>query len=80
MKKSVFMLIAMVLTMLMAVGCGGEKQEKKAEYKPTVKKVVASYVQSPLNVPSIVQKERKSFEEAYKAYNLPFEYSTITLF
>lgn len=78
MKKSVFMLIAMVLTMLLVVGCSGEKQEKKAEYKPTVKKVVATYVQAPLNVPSIVQKERKSFEEAYKAYNLPFEYSTIT--
>ncbi|MCQ2373045.1 MAG: aliphatic sulfonate ABC transporter substrate-binding protein [Phascolarctobacterium sp.] len=78
MKKSVFMLIAMVLTLLLVVGCGGEKQEKKAEYKPTVKKVVATYVQAPLNVPSIVQKERKSFEDAYKAYNLPFEYSTIT--
>ena len=79
MKKSVLALCAMVLTMLLMVGCGGEsKQEKKEAYKPTVKKVVMTYVQAPLNVPSIVEKERKSFEEAYKSFNLPFEYSTIT--
>lgn len=79
MKKRSLSLVAMAAAMLLLVGCGGNaKQEKKAEYKPTVKKVVATYVQAPLNVPSIVQKERKSFEEAYKAYNLPFEYSTIT--
>ena len=55
-----------------------QKEEKKEAYKPTVKKVVMTYVQAPLNVPSIVEKERKSFEEAYKPFNLPFEYSTIT--
>lgn len=78
MKKYLLMLGVAAMTMLL-VGCSGNaKPEKKEAYKPTVKKVVATYVQAPLNVPSIVQKERKSFEEAYKAYNLPFEYSTIT--
>lgn len=78
MKKNVLVLMAMVMTLLLLVGCGADKQEKKAEYRPTVKKVVMTYVQAPLNVPSIVEKERKSFEEAYKPFNLPFEYSTIT--
>lgn len=78
MKKCLLLLLSVMLTVLM-FGCGGNaKPEKKEAYKPTVKKVVATYVQAPLNVPSIVQKERKSFEEAYKTYGLPFEYSTIT--
>lgn len=77
MKKRLYWLVAMAMTLLLMVGCGG-KQEKKEAYKPTVKKVVATYVQAPLNVPSIVEKEKKSFEDAYKAFNLPFEYSTIT--
>lgn len=77
MKKRLYWLVAMAMTLLLMVGCGG-KQKKKEAYKPTVKKVVATYVQAPLNVPSIVEKEKKSFEDAYKAFNLPFEYSTIT--
>lgn len=79
MKKCLLLLMAAVMTMLLLAGCGGNaKPEKKEAYKPTVKKVVATYVQAPLNVPSIVEKERKSFEEAYKPFSLPFEYSTIT--
>jgi len=79
MKKCLLMLMATVMTMLLVAGCSSSsKQEKKEAYKPTVKKVVATYVQAPLNVPSIIEKERKSFEEAYKPFNLPFEYSTIT--
>lgn len=79
MKKIIFGIVAMLMTVLLLGGCGGSpKKENKEAYKPTVKKVVATYVQAPLNVPSIVAKEQKSFEEAYKNYKLPFEYSTIT--
>lgn len=79
MKKCLVILMAMIMAMLFLTGCGNNSaSEKKENYKPTVKKVVATYVQAPLNVPSIVEKERKSFEEAYKPYKLPFEYSTIT--
>lgn len=76
MKKNLLVALGMLMLALFVItGCGNEEPKTAA---PTVNKVVMTYVQAPLNVPSIVEKERKSFEEAYKAYNLPFEYSTIT--
>lgn len=78
MKKLILMLMATVMTIMLITGCSTSNSDKKEAFKPTVKKVVMTYVQAPLNVPSIVEKERKSFEEAYKQWNLPFEYSTIT--
>ena len=76
-KKYLVLLMSLVMSLLLLAGCGSAPAKKEAA-KPTVKKVVMTYVQAPLNVPSIVEKERKSFEEAFKAKNLPFEYSTIT--
>ncbi len=76
MKKNLLVALGMLLlTLFVITGCGQEEQKPAT---PAVNKVVMTYVQAPLNVPSIVEKERKSFEEAYKAYQLPFEYSTIT--
>jgi sulfonate transport system substrate-binding protein len=37
-----------------------------------------TYVKSPLNVPSIVEKTRKSFEAAYSELGLDFAYSELT--
>ena len=76
MRKNLLIALGLLmLALLVLTGCGKEEAKPTA---PTVNKVVMTYVQAPLNVPSIVAKDRKSFEEAYKAYNLPFEYSTIT--
>lgn len=44
----------------------------------TVKKMGFTYVQSPLNVPSIVEKALGSFAEAYKPYGLPVECANLT--
>lgn len=76
MQKKFLVLAATLLTLTLLFGCFGGA-EKKAD-KPSAKKIVMTYVQAPLNVPSIVQKERQSFEKAYKEHGLPFEYSTIT--
>ncbi len=76
MQKKFLVLAATLLTLTLLFGCFGGA-EKKAD-KPSAKKIVMTYVQAPLNVPSIVQKERQSFENAYKEHGLPFEYSTIT--
>lgn len=76
MKKKLLVLAAALLTLGILAGCS-DVGEKKAT-GTTVKKIVMTYVQAPLNVPSIVQKERQSFEKAYREFQLPFEYSTIT--
>ncbi len=46
--------------------------------KFTVDKIALTYVKSPLNVPSIVEKQKGMFAEAFKAYGLPVEYSNLT--
>ncbi len=79
-KFSASVLAALMLGVLLT-GCGGTTKTTSAPAKPaasSVKKIVATYVQSPLNVPSIVEKEQKAFEAAFKAKNIPFAYSTIT--
>lgn len=43
-----------------------------------VDKVVMTYVTSPLNVPSIVEKEQGAFEKAFGEMGLGFEYSDLT--
>lgn len=44
----------------------------------TVDKIGITYVKSPLNVPSIVEKEKGIFSEAFSEYGLPVEYSNLT--
>lgn len=44
----------------------------------SVDKVVMTYVSAPLNVPSIIEKEKGLFEKAYKDLGLDFEYSNLT--
>ena len=48
-----------------------------AASKPTVDKVNMTYVDSPLNVPSILEKEKGMFKEAYEKQGVGFEYSDI---
>ncbi|MEA4891581.1 MAG: NrtA/SsuA/CpmA family ABC transporter substrate-binding protein [Peptococcaceae bacterium] len=44
----------------------------------TVSKIGVTYVKSPLNVPSIVEKEKGIFTEAFSEYGIPVEYSNLT--
>ncbi len=62
---------------LVLSGCGSDKvASEKKEAKPA--HVRATYVKSPLNMPSIIEKQNKTFETLYKDAGIPFEYSTIT--
>lgn len=65
--KKLSVLLVMILAL---VGCSGNKN--------SVDKVVMTYVSSPLNVPSIVEKDKKMFEENYKKDGLEFAYSNLT--
>lgn len=53
-----------------------ESADGKTEF--TVDKIGVTYVKSPLNVPSIVEKEKGFFNETFKEYGLPVEYSNLT--
>ena len=79
-KKGVLGCLSVLMAVGLITGCGQSKSAAPTPKAsaPTVKKVVVTYVQAPLNVPSIVEKGQKSFEKAFKAKNLPMEYSTIT--
>ena len=70
-------LTLLVLTVFLG-GCVQDGPAAGGAYSPTVKKMVTTYVQAPLNVPSIVAKERQSYEKTYKRWNLPFAYANLT--
>ena len=73
MKRAIVILLSvMMLFSLAACGSAGESEGF------TVDTVTMTYVKSPLNVPSIVEKARGSFEEAYAELGLGFAYSDLT--
>lgn len=90
--KRIFSLLLIVAIMVAALaGCAGEEKpvEQSAgsssaaeisETAPefTVNKIGVTYVKSPLNVPSIIEKEKGIFTKAFSEYGLPVEYSNLT--
>ncbi len=71
MKKILSLLLCAALTLALAACAapGGAY---------TVDKVTVTYVQSPLNVPSILEKEQGSLKAKYKEMGLDFAYSDLT--
>ncbi len=66
-----FALIAVLAISVCVTGC---KKSKTF----TTDKVVMTYVSSPLNVPSILEKENSDFQKAFEKLDLGFEYSNLT--
>ena len=79
MKKKLMALLAVgALTLgALVAGCGNDKTAQKAA-APKMDKVSITYVQAPLNVPSIVEKANQSFEKKFKEKGVTAGYSTIT--
>ncbi|WP_281520107.1 ABC transporter substrate-binding protein [Acidaminococcus timonensis] len=79
MKKKLMALLAVgALTLgALVAGCGSDKTAQKAA-APKMDKVSITYVQAPLNVPSIVEKANQSFEKKFKEKGVTAGYSTIT--
>lgn len=67
---SLMLVATMVLTML--TGCGGSKKDTD------LNKMVFTYVTAPLNVPSIVEKEKGIFESVLKGMDIQVEYAELT--
>ncbi|WP_337470263.1 NrtA/SsuA/CpmA family ABC transporter substrate-binding protein, partial [Acidaminococcus fermentans] len=75
-KLSVVLACCLVAAGALAAGCGSDKSAQKTA--PKMDKVSITYVQAPLNIPSIVEKANQSFEKKFKEKNVAASYSTIT--
>lgn len=75
MKKIVSLLLCISMLTLTLAGC---KNKESGSNNFTVDKIMVTYVTAPLNVPSIVEKEKKMFENGFSKYNLPVGYSELT--
>ncbi|WP_085833396.1 ABC transporter substrate-binding protein [Clostridium merdae] len=87
MKRILSILMAATIAAASLSGCGVATTFGKTETSQvtstsspefTVNKIGVTYVKSPLNVPSIVEKEKGIFAKAFEEYNLPVEYSNLT--
>jgi len=74
MKKRVLnLLLAMSMTIGLLAGCANEEEAKELP-----KKLTFTYVTAPLNVPSIVDKEKKVFVNAFEELGIDVEYAELT--
>lgn len=90
MKKFIASLLTGVMALSALAGCASApasssasetsstvaSSEVKKEF--SVDKIAVTYVKAPLNVPSIVEKEKGIFAKTFSEYNLPVEYSNLT--
>ena len=83
MKKWLLSLLAL-LSISVIVACGKDTDSEKNssennnENTYTVDKVQTTYVQSPLNVPSIVEKEKGFLSKSFEEEGIEFGYSNLT--
>ncbi len=72
MKRTIAIILSVM--MLLSLAACGAKQSNQGY---TVDTVTLTYVKSPLNVPSIVEKAQGSFDAAYSELGLGFAYSEL---
>lgn len=78
MKKRIIKIAIFLMAIAMVLGTAGCSNIKTDVLDFTVDKVVMTYVSSPLNVPSIIEKEQGQFGKAFQKLGLGFEYSNLT--
>ncbi|WP_300367151.1 ABC transporter substrate-binding protein, partial [Brachyspira sp.] len=71
-------LIVSLFTILFILSCSRNKTSDNSQTNFNAKKIAVTYVKSPLNVPSIVEKEKMIFSNSFSKYNLPVTYSELT--
>lgn len=73
MKRKIFSLImAACVAAVSLTGCGGSKTEELPE------KLTFTYVTAPLNVPTIIEKEKGIFANAFEDMGITVEYAELT--
>lgn len=71
-KKFLCSILAACMAVTIMTGCGGAKTEALPE------KMVFTYVTAPLNVPSIIEKEKDIFENTFEDMGIEVEYAELT--
>ncbi len=72
MKKRLFALgLAALMAVTALTGCGGSAEE-------TLDKLVFTYVTAPLNVPTIIEKEKSIFADTFADMGIAVEYAELT--
>lgn len=71
-KKFLSLVMAACMAATVFTGCGGAKADALPE------KMVFTYVTAPLNVPSIVEKEKGIFARAFEDMGIAVEYAELT--
>lgn len=72
-KKLLSTIMAACMLALTLTGCGNTSKET-----PALDKLVFTYVTSPLNVPTIIEKEKGIFAETFKDMGIAVEYAELT--
>lgn len=78
MKNKKFFLFFVVLTMIVSVFAGCGNSESGSAKKENPKEINITYVKAPLNVPSIIEKNQKSFENSFGKDNIKVKWHEIT--
>lgn len=76
-KKILSLCMTMLMTTSMFIGCNSANKKEEAK-KNNPKEINLTYVKSPLNVPSILEKEQKSFDKSFEKENIKVKWHEIT--
>ncbi|AKA72272.1 ABC transporter substrate-binding protein [Clostridium scatologenes] len=75
-KLSLLLTAAMITTAL--AGCGGAQKSSNSDSQEKVSNINISYVKSPLNVPSIIEKRKNLFQDEFSKDNIKVTFPEIT--
>lgn len=76
-KKILSLCMTLLITASMFIGCSSANK-KEEEKKDNPKEINLTYVKAPLNVPSILEKEQKSFDKNFEKANIKINWHEIT--
>ena len=79
-NQTMSLCLLLIAALLLITGCGSEPKEPAPAPSPAAPKLTAihsTYVKSPLNIPSILEKRHKTFEDAFQADGVSFTYSDL---
>lgn len=77
MKKNILSILILLMLFPVITGCANRGSDSVSR-DFSVDKIEVTYVKSPLNIPSIVEKEKALFAQTFDKYGLPVEYSNLT--
>ncbi|ENK1243552.1 NrtA/SsuA/CpmA family ABC transporter substrate-binding protein [Clostridium botulinum] len=76
-KKILSLCMTLLITTSMFIGCSSSNKKEEGK-KDNSKEINLTYVKAPLNVPSILEKEQKSFDKSFEKENIKINWHEIT--